>query len=303
MSMQISNKIQYRRAVAQCPCGKPNKTRKGCYRFAPFVHDGQVVEGAGICYSCVDHYGRPKVFRPGDEVQYSPAPMEPKQWHFAPIDAVKASLSTPGPLLRQLSSYGFNTAPLSAYDIGSFAGRNVFWLQDRDGRHVTAQLQSFNDELRNQGSSWLHAEHNPSWPKSDYIPAFGEHLITRHRPVAVVEAAKTALICASKFDQFTWVATLGASRLYSFLSRNTDVQVVLFPDNDAPGRHWVDVGKRHGVKAVTDYWESCDEGGDFADVIIAEMQRPTIEEVVKAMPGFELLTQYFDWDSRMIRTK
>lgn len=263
--MELSKQTQHRRAVQQCPCGKPNKNRKGAFRFVPYVDGGHVVPGAGYCHSCAQH------FAPSSSAEVAPVKREPLQWHFAPSDAVTNSLSTSAPLLRQLSKNGFDTAALSRYSVGNFYGRNAFWLQDSSGRFVTAQLQSFDERLHNQGSSWLHAEHNPSWPKSDFIPAFGEHLIDEIKPVAVVEAAKTALICAAVFSEFTWVATLGAGRLSKFLDRNKRGNIMLFPDNDAAGQHWVDIAKKQGVKAFTDYWRQCATGEDFADLILEEM--------------------------------
>ena len=125
---------------------------------------------------------------------------------------------------------------------------------------------------RNTGSKYLHGIHRPPWAKSDIIPAFGEHLLKRDGHAMVVEAAKTALIMTCLFLQSTWIATLGASRLNAFLKRNRDVQFILFPDNDLPGKNWVDIANRDGHKVCTSFWEQCQAGEDVADVVLRNRQ-------------------------------
>lgn len=298
--MKLASQSHLRKAVKECPCGKPNRTKKGSLRFNPMINEeGGIINGAGYCFSCNER------FQPKDYVAVSAYRPEPPQLHYAPLEVVKASLTSKPPLLRQLEALGLSTADLKRYSIGTFQGANAFWLQDKAGRFVTAQVQAFDEELHNTGSKYLHAVHTSPWPKSDIIPAFGEHLIQRASRIAVVEAAKTALILACKYPHFTWVATLGASRLDKFLKRNTDAHITLFPDKDLQGNRWVNIAEKYGCNVFTDYWPECDDGEDLADVVLRELkERPNdIETIVRNMPGFERLTALFDWESRVIRKK
>ena len=64
---------------------------------------------------------------------------------------------------------------------------------------------------------------------------FGEHLLTKYpeKTVALVEAEKTAVICAGFFPDYVWLATGGKSQLNERLNVLKGRKVVAYPDLDA----------------------------------------------------------------------
>lgn len=74
---------------------------------------------------------------------------------------------------------------------------------------------------------------------------FGEHLLTldKQKPVAVVEAEKTAIIASICFPQFIWVGSNSKSWLNAKrLEQLSDRQIILYPDADG-FELWTDKAK------------------------------------------------------------
>lgn len=64
---------------------------------------------------------------------------------------------------------------------------------------------------------------------------FGEHLLKKYpdKPVGMVEAEKTALICSALMPQLVWVAVGGKGQLGDKVEVLYGRTIVAFPDSDA----------------------------------------------------------------------
>ncbi|HEX8287852.1 MAG TPA: DUF6371 domain-containing protein [Pyrinomonadaceae bacterium] len=122
-------------------------------------------------------------------------------------------------------------------------GRTVFWQLDQAGRARTGKIISYVQETGKRDKkvypSWVHYE----LKKHKLLPEtfvhqlcfFGEHLLRRdtNKPVAIVEAEKTAAVASVFIDKFIWLAAGGKSYLKAErLRRFKKRKIVLFPDAD-----------------------------------------------------------------------
>ncbi|XWW44465.1 hypothetical protein JYG30_17050 [Fibrella sp. USSR17] len=165
--------------------------------------------------------------------------------------------------------FGYHKAKelLQQFQIGTssyWPGATVFWLIDTAGRARAGQVNLFADDwhrakyIDREGNAkpcissvsysllrhyramkegvpgWLNEYHDnaPRWP----VP-FGLHQLhttPTDKPIAIVEACKTAVVCAGYFSEFVWLAIgaksyLNAERLAELRGRS----IVLFPDLNA----------------------------------------------------------------------
>lgn len=139
----------------------------------------------------------------------------------------------------------------------------VFWFIDRSKNIRAGQVKLFDETcktakyINSEGEkkpyqTWIHSlikkefqarlEEAPEWLK-DYIESekvtcfWGEHLLSKYpnKPVALVEAPKTAFIASMRYNQFVWLAT--SSLTYLTKERCKVLRgkrVVLFPDCGIP---------------------------------------------------------------------
>lgn len=121
-------------------------------------------------------------------------------------------------------------------------GKTCFWQIDKQGRARTGKIISYSEETgkrdKKVNPSWIHYE----LKKHKLLPEtfnhqlcfFGEHLLRNTiKPVAVVEAEKTACIASIFIDDFLWLAVGGKSYLKADkLLRFGKRKIVLFPDAD-----------------------------------------------------------------------
>ena len=187
-------------------------------------------------------------------------------------------------LLQTLSNYGqnmfvqfllrlFPNDPqdvqdvISEYLIGTKDGYTVFPTISETGKVCKAKLIKFDPEtgkrVRDQYAiSSLQARLKRAGEleeefETDKEVFFGEHLLQKHpkRPVAIVEAEKTAVvasICKGVFPDFVWLATgskqwLKTGRIKK-LGRGR--RIVLFPDADG-FKSWLEVASKaasHGFR-------------------------------------------------------
>lgn len=184
-------------------------------------------------------------------------------------------------------------------------GDTVFPLIDPKGRVRSAQLMRFDlasgkrkavrrwidrdtGELKELKVFWLHKELGLADFELEQC-LFGEHLLSKYprRPIAIVEAAKSAVIasiCKAVFPDMIWLACGGKSTLNAVkLDRlGRDRRIILFPDADGFEK-WQAVAKdasnrglavkvsdlieRHATPA-----EKADKF-DLADYLIREQQK------------------------------
>lgn len=122
-------------------------------------------------------------------------------------------------------------------------GKTVFWQLDRKGRARTGKIISYLEETgkrdKKTNPNWVHYElkRHKLLPESfqHQLCFFGEHLLRANpaKPVALVEAEKTACIASIFIEDFLWLAVGGKSYLKAEkLQRFGNRKIVLFPDAD-----------------------------------------------------------------------
>lgn len=152
------------------------------------------------------------------------------------------------------------------YKVGAssrWPGATVFWFVDKDGKIRAGQVKAFDSgghtikyidgrgEMRSC-TDWIHTVLRKDWKKEnkplppwlkEYIESenkvscmFGEHLLPSepHKPIALVEAPKTAIIASVHYPQFVWLAAGGLSYLTEGRCKALKGRkVVMFPDLNA----------------------------------------------------------------------
>lgn len=218
-------------------------------------------------------------------------------------------------LLRR--HFGFDVAAelLQQFHIGTssrWPGACIFWLIDEEGRKRGGQIKLFDKAFRTvkytdsngqkrSRTSWVHAalayhytklQHSqPEWlvayiEQADFAPClFGLpqlSTVPKNKPVALVEAPKTAVLCTPYFPQFIWLAVIGRSYLNAErLAPLKGRSIVLFPDLSIDGRdyaYWkgkADNLRQQGFNVViSDYLEKLandedrEKGYDLADYLL-----------------------------------
>ena len=150
---------------------------------------------------------------------------------------------------------------------GTVDGRTIFWEIDFCNNIRTGKIISYKpDGHRNKAVApqWVHTQliNNKVLPSTFKVNQcmFGEHLLHEHpgAPVALVEAEKTAVICAALDPDYVWVAVgglagLSADRCKALRCR----RVIVFPDTDAEGKtfkQWAEISRqqlRHITQSIT----------------------------------------------------
>lgn len=184
---------------------------------------------------------------------------------------------------------------INKYKIGTskyWKGATVFWQIDYDGRIRTGEIMLYNGFKRHKFKNWVHSvmEYKDFTLKQCF---FGEHLINNNtNEIAIVESAKTAVVCSIFFPQFTWLATAGSGGINSEkLKPLKDRTVVLFPDASVGGKmflKWKDKTKHLDNVFVNDFLEIHTnekekiDGVDLADFLLeyslSEFQNQSIRK-------------------------
>ncbi|GAA4470456.1 hypothetical protein GCM10023189_59080 [Nibrella saemangeumensis] len=149
----------------------------------------------------------------------------------------------------------FRVGTLSRWPYTGEAGGTIFWIVDEQGKARGGELKLFGPDGHTLDKSWVHTaltqkykknrQPVPDWltdysnnaPKCPF--PFGLHQLATEptdKPVAIVEACKTAVLCSGYFPAFIWMATVGLSylkeeRLQPLKSRS----IVLYPDASTTG--------------------------------------------------------------------
>jgi hypothetical protein len=131
-------------------------------------------------------------------------------------------------------------AVLKSYFVGSFEDYTSFPSLDRLNRICRAKLIRFNRESgrRLKGDCDTSSLVRKLKLKEDFNYRqifFGEHLLSKfpNKPVAIVEAEKTAIIASLCFPEFVWLGCNSKSWLKAErLKRLGTRQIILYPDAD-----------------------------------------------------------------------
>ncbi len=239
---------------------------------------------------------------------------------------------------KAISDYFLGTAT-------SLTGENksvIFWFIDHKNNIRAGQLKEFDSNCKTLSFTlgdnelkayWVHRllkshyhkqrQNLPIW-LTEYLQQdqfltclYGEHLLNRYpgKPVALVEAPKTAILASIAYPEFVWLATtsltyLTKERCKVLKGRN----VVLFPDTGIPN-------KRTGLTCM-DHWrerviefeglanfqfstlleenttkEQKEAGFDLADLILDEARKRPIEisvEDILSVPVQTITGKEFD---------
>lgn len=177
------------------------------------------------------------------------------------------------------------------YFIGSTKdGKTIFWQIDQNRRIRTGKIIAYdltNGKRRKDISpNWIHAEmKRRGFLKADFNLKqcfFGEHLlqIEKSKPIAIVEAEKTAVIASICFPEMVWLAVGAKGYLTDERLRILEgKKVLLYPDADAytfwqektaqAQRNGLDVRISKLIETHSTEFEK-KEGFDLADYLIGE---------------------------------
>lgn len=227
------------------------------------------------------------------------------------------------------------------------SGACVFWLIDEQGRKRGGQVKLFDESFhtvkyvdqdgrKRSRTNWVHAVLTYQYkkagqPQPDWLSAYVEQgefapclfglpqleLAPIDKPVALVEAPKTAVLCTPHFQQFTWLAVIGRSYLNAErLAPIKERSIVLFPDLSVDGKdyaYWkakADSLRQQGFNImVSDFLEriATDEdrakGMDLADFLLKpDPSQPywileTGEKILGELLAVERVNNYpAEWD-------
>lgn len=197
------------------------------------------------------------------------------------------------------------------YALGATMNKRViFWQIDINGKVRTGKMIQYDPETGKRsrniygGINWVHSilkKRNPSFANFQLSQCyFGEHLLRMYpdKPVAIVEAEKTAVIGSMIFDNFNWLASgnlQGLTLSKSEVLRDRDV--VLYPDagcfdkwsskmkeirNAVPCNVGISkIIEEHATNQELEY------GYDIADYIIEELNGVEIDTRILNQEGVE----------------
>ncbi len=182
------------------------------------------------------------------------------------------------------------------YFIGTYQdGLTVFWQIDGRGRIRTGKIMRYDPatgkrgivrswmqdgEKRELKTDWMHGKIKKDFNLNQCF--FGEHLLPKfpNKPVAILEAEKTAIIASLCFPEFIWLSCGGKKNLkVDYLKKLDGRRILLYPDADGFD-DWQIVAAAARAKGlnvvVSDLIERCAtdqqkaSGYDLADYLIEQ---------------------------------
>jgi hypothetical protein len=138
---------------------------------------------------------------------------------------------------------------LKHYFVGTYQdGLTVFWQIDGRGKIRTGKIMRYDPatgkrgivrswmqdgEKRELKTDWMHGKIKKDFNLNQCF--FGEHLLPKfpNKPVAIVEAEKTAIIASLCFPEFIWLSCGGKKNLKAYdLKKLAGRRIILYPDAD-----------------------------------------------------------------------
>ena len=177
-----------------------------------------------------------------------PQPNQPvKPPDYIPHKYLKRSLSLNSNFVRFLRKHFSDLQIAEAannYLLGATRKKEViFWQIDIDGKVRTGKIMQYNPQTGRRiktgygGINWVHhklKKSNPSFSDFNLSQCyFGEHLLRLYpdKPIAIVEAEKTAVIASMIYHDYNWLAAGNLNGLNVEKSRVLcDKTVILYPD-------------------------------------------------------------------------
>ncbi len=243
-----------------CPaCEKPHQFT----RYLDTQTGEPVNERVGICNrvaGCGYHYP-PKQFFADNPAHSAGATWAAPVWH-KPLPPKRPADTLPWQVMeRSLGHYASNAfvhglAELLTEDVAlslarryyvgtSQDGGTVFWQVDESGAVRTGKIIHYDADTLKRLKQWPNGrERTPQWAHTKLRGTgyqlrqclFGQHLLAldRKRPVAIVEAEKTAVVCAVYLPAYLWLATGGCGapqfKQPDVVAALRGREVLLFPD-------------------------------------------------------------------------
>jgi len=182
------------------------------------------------------------------------------------------------------------------YALGATKNKEViFWQIDIDGKIRTGKIMQYNPKtgkrVRNNTGviDWVHSKlkkSNPAYADFNLRQCyFGEHLLRLYpdKPVAIVEAEKTAVITSMVIPQYNWLAAGNLNGLSIEKSKVFEHRdIVLYPDAgcyEKWSRKMVEIRKQMSCQiAISELIEyhatpqQIEAGYDIADYIIQQLK-------------------------------
>lgn len=179
---------------------------------------------------------------------------------------------------------------INEYQLGvTKSGDVIFYQFDKRGRCRTGKIMKYNrstghrikDSTAKTPITWVHSLLKQKgmlpqdWELTQCL--FGEHLLQKYldKPVCLVEAEKTAIICSAILPKFIWVAVGGKTQLGDKVEVLEGRITVAFPDVDGYKKWREKINERPYLNIqVSDYLEKNatlkdrDIGADIADILI-----------------------------------
>lgn len=184
------------------------------------------------------------------------------------------------------------------YALGATKNQEViFWQMDINGKFRTGKVMQYNPNtgkrIKHQSGAinWVHNLLKKSSPEFKNFNLqqcyFGEHLLRLYpdKPIAVVEAEKTAIIASMVFPDFNWLAAGNLNGLSTDKSKVfKDKKIILYPDAGCYAK-WnekmvhlkseiychisiSDLVEKHATP------QQIENGYDIADFIIEHLDKP-----------------------------
>lgn len=229
-----------------------------------------------------------------------------QEFDFIPHKFVVDSTSYNSNFIKFLCSYFPKERideAMDNYALGATRNRRViFWQIDMNGNVRTGKIMQYNPSTGRRvkggygGIDWVHnilKKRNPMMANFRLSQCyFGEHLLRIYpkKPVAIVEAEKTAVIGSMVHKDFIWLAAGNLQGLTPRKSRVlADRDVVLYPDAGCYEK-WTgklarlsrSIRFKAGVSSLIEKHATSrqlDDGYDIADYIIDELSESTCEEI------------------------
>ena len=233
--LELDSRKRFR--VKFCPCGKSNKDGK----FVPYRnHDDK-----GYCHACGETF-LPKIERreQWQQPQRNPEPLK-EYIYINPTEANKAITGQDNfsEYLHTLFDEATANGLIQRYRIGvsnrRWQGATVFFQIDnlgkvRRGTVILYDAQTGKRQKNDEGAAYISSIHAIKGISECKPPEclFGLHLLNDStRPIAIVEAPKTAIIASAYLPQFTWMACGGLANIKPLmLAPLAGRQIILFPD-------------------------------------------------------------------------
>lgn len=174
-------------------------------------------------------------------------------------------------------------------------GEVIFWQIDINGKVRTGKIMKYNPQTGRRikngygGINWVHhklKKSNPSFSDFNLNQCyFGEHLLRLYpdKPVAIVEAEKTAVIASMIYHDYNWLAAGNLNGLNvekSTVLRNKTI--ILYPDAGCYDR-WLrkadqitrELSLNLTVSSFLEYFanpQQTHQGYDLADYVIDQLK-------------------------------